>query len=754
MCDIYGAAETIAVASLLLQNSTTNTSFQSSATPHLSRLSSFLTSDAKSRLAEWATTMHINAKTLLDCSSALFLSQTVIEDAKLVLLEGSSTPAESARTLASLGLLTGMHVGDLLKLHLECADLLIDAATEGLEGNNFDMDPSLLANKMTSAVLTMQQTILDVYFLFFRTVTIDSAGNVTNSGDGEGSSQRGLLSIYQEALLKDVDNHLHRITREKNASNQITNDNNNNNNNSNNSKGKKSTNFFNLDAFVQDNQNKCSLGEARSVFDKWIQSAVQKVGKRSTLALEAMTSATDVARLQQRVWQCSTTVGSDENNHSQQNQQQQQLYHNEKEELYTQEDWEAACTELLLPKRRRPLGDKKSDVQASLMLWSTVFRAPFVRQVERLLRESCKAVLGRLKLQIIHALAAEGLTIDPETLTVSVGSNILQVASNPAPSPRIFRRTETIRSLLEAEVMDFVSDIVLPVQEGDPESAISLSQALLVQCSQLAGQVAILIRVLTKACNAALDARIETSNKKTSTPSSSLSSTNNDAKSATSENAARNALMTGLLVLGRLASLLKVKGRFLEDALSPLPASHSSTAHSYRSGDYTSEEQLRSAFEIADTDGDGVVTYNEALEAIQALAVGDASSSSLESEGKGGDTQQLPASFFSPTTTPSLSFDEFTLVCAHLLPPDVCKPADRLKACLEEIVKNSHTKWAEKLVQQLSETFVADLRNEYGLEAMLKKKKEMEGGENKIKITCVFIGSFQGIVATEIHRDG
>jgi len=584
-----------------------------------------------------------------------------------------------------------MHRGELLKLHLEGADLLIEAATEGLDCS--DLDPSLVSNKLTSAVLIMQQTILDVHFLFFRALNADSTS----------PSGQGLLSVYQEALLKDIEHRLQRVMRDN--------------------KGP----FFNMTAFADDNRNKCSMVEARSVFDSWVQGAVQKVGNRSNKAQEAMTSATDVARLQQRVWLCSTTVGkgvattasgSDDQGSSQ-------------DESYTQLDWEAACADLLLPTRRRVAADKKAEAAASTLLWSTVFRAPFVRQVERLLRDSCKALLSRLKAQIINALAAEGLAVDSNLLTVTPGHNALQVASGgPAPSPRIFRRTEAIRSLFESEVTDFVADIVLPVQEGDPESAVSLSQALLVQCSQLAGQVAILIRVLTNACNTALDARMEQpatsstslSSSTSASASSASASTNNDAKVAATEAAARNALMTGLLVLGRLASLLKIRGRFLEEALSPLPPK-ASTTQTYRSCDFTSEEQLRSAFEIADTDGDGVVTYHEALEALQALAVGDSSSSSSD--------QPATVPFFTPTTTPSLTFDEFTLLCAHLLPPDVCKPADRLRSCLETTVSTSHSKWAEKLVQELGWAFNAQLRVEFGLESMILKKKEAENAKVK-----------------------
>jgi hypothetical protein len=93
-------------------------------------------------------------------------------------------------------------------------------------------------------------------------------------------------------------------------------------------------------------------------------------------------------------------------------------------------------------------------------------------------------------------------------------------------------------------------------------------------------------------------------------------------------------LLSGLLLVGRLAWLLKIRGRFVEEALSPsltgstTPSAQTTqdntnsghlhaVANNHNSGLYISEDQMRSAFEIADTNGDGVLTYAEAIDAIQ-----------------------------------------------------------------------------------------------------------------------------------------
>jgi hypothetical protein len=56
------------------------------------------------------------------------------------------------------------------------------------------------------------------------------------------------------------------------------------------------------------------------------------------------------------------------------------------------------------------------------MLWTRVFRQPFMVQVERLLRESCQEVLGGARALLLHALAADGVQVDPASLAVTVAS--------------------------------------------------------------------------------------------------------------------------------------------------------------------------------------------------------------------------------------------------------------------------------------------------------------------------------------------
>ena len=78
------------------------------------------------------------------------------------------------------------------------------------------------------------------------------------------------------------------------------------------------------------------------------------------------------------------------------------------------------------------------------------------------------------------------------------------------------------------------------------------------------------------------------------------------------------------ILLGRFAWLLKINGSFLETALTVGnlighygaigKANQSNHQNANPSSYYTSYNQLQAAFDIADSDGDGLITYSEAVE--------------------------------------------------------------------------------------------------------------------------------------------
>lgn len=337
-------------------------------------------------------------------------------------------------------------------------------------------------------------------------------------------------------------------------------------------------------------------------------------------------------------------------------------------------------------------------------------------QVERLLQQSCHSVMLRAKSQLFDALTAEGLVVDRNTLSISVlgGSsittgggklrtNVLNVDSESAEwisSPRVFRRAEYVRALLEEEITDMFGEIISPVNEGDATTTAAFTRAMFIQCSQLAGQLAVLLRCLTKQCRELLDKKL-----KTASPIS------------LSDVSEIGPLMSGLLIVGRLAWLLKIRGRFIEEALvqSSVRSSQNKQGSSSAidssinssNADLSSEEQLLSAFEIADTDGDGIVTNAEAIEAIQALSIG----STID--------VNAPPQYLHPSVSPSLSFNEFVLICNNMIHELESKPLDRFRLCIDEVIKATHDTWSMSLIDTFKKKLDLSMRLELlGIDAV------------------------------------
>jgi len=91
-----------------------------------------------------------------------------------------------------------------------------------------------------------------------------------------------------------------------------------------------------------------------------------------------------------------------------------------------------------------------------------------------------------------------------------------------------------------------------------------------------------------------------------------------------------------------------------------------------------SSYQIKSAFDIADTDGDGLLNHKEYLEAMQALGVTEVNHSI--------------SNFFHTVT-----FLEFSMLCSHFASASQVHPIGQLRKCLNVLVAYSHSTWAQFL---------------------------------------------------------
>ena len=229
------------------------------------------------------------------------------------------------------------------------------------------------------AVQSLQQAILDVHLLFFKSASTPytgtagaSASAAANGTAGAGVSVPGLVILKQLEFIGDLDRAMAPLLNSPPATaagggggGGVGTA----------GGGAVKSLGFDRTAFLADEKASSVPGDIRKVFDQWIERTVQRVGERARAALEAMESATEVARLQQRVWLCCTTVTTGIVSGP-------SSAPSSLPEKAAQADWEEACVELLAVKRRRTAKSETSTAAAAAsLLWSRVFRLPFMLQV-------------------------------------------------------------------------------------------------------------------------------------------------------------------------------------------------------------------------------------------------------------------------------------------------------------------------------------------------------------------------------------
>lgn len=227
-----------------------------------------------------------------------------------------------------------------------------------------------MGEKLVQAVQTLQQAILDVHLLFFKPASVPSTSTPAVGTNATASvTVPGLVILKQLEFISDVDRALSPLLNSPPAA----------------SVGGANASAlkhfgFDRNAFLADEKASSSHLDIRKVFDQWIERTVQRVGERARAALEAMQSATEVARLQQRVWLCCTTVTTGSGTVSGPASAPSTSTLPEKAD---QADWEEACVELLAVKRRRTAKNETNTAAAAAsLLWSRVFRLPFMLQVK------------------------------------------------------------------------------------------------------------------------------------------------------------------------------------------------------------------------------------------------------------------------------------------------------------------------------------------------------------------------------------
>ena len=241
-----------------------------------------------------------------------------------------------------------------------------------------------MGEKLIQAVQILQRTILDVHLLFFKLTAVPSLSPSPSPAAQTASASAslmvpGLVILKQLEFINDIDRTLSPLMPSVGKQSTV---------NAVPKGGGIKTLGFDINAFLADDKV-CSLPtDIRNIFDQWIGRAVLRVGESTRAALEAMDSATEVARLQQRMWLCCTTVNTSTSTST------SGPGIGAASVKPSQADWEESCVELLAVKRRRTasaiagtgtglIADKGTGAGAAAasLLWSRVFRLPFMQQV-------------------------------------------------------------------------------------------------------------------------------------------------------------------------------------------------------------------------------------------------------------------------------------------------------------------------------------------------------------------------------------
>ena len=301
------------------------------------------------------------------------------------------------------------------------------------------------SEKLLLTIRILQTTLLDAYFIFFKQTSVSIAGT------GLDVPVEGFLAKYSAVFNDDLTTALKLLLKSLHSKFGLGDSN-----------APELSAAFDLTAFLKDEKNRTSASKSQSqsqqsqlrgIFENWLSRIVSTISSRCKTALGGMESAIEVAKLQQRIWQACCTVNAaaeipiPSNNSAFSAATAAAVMATDSRSrvdfeasadmaiIYSQADWAIACEELLAQKSlgskhvfrskennlpvKVPSKDESSDPSAAAAvfsdnctyLWSSVFRAPFMVQVERLLQQSCHAVMLKAKQQLIEAFAVEGLTV-------------------------------------------------------------------------------------------------------------------------------------------------------------------------------------------------------------------------------------------------------------------------------------------------------------------------------------------------------
>jgi hypothetical protein len=185
-------------------------------------------------------------------------------------------------------------------------------------------------------------------------------------------------------------------------------------------------------------------------------------------------------------------------------------------------------------------------------------------------------------------------------------------------------------------------------------------------------------------------------------------------------------ISNGIILLGHFCWLLKYHGSSIVEGTLTDRNNHDSAESSLfsASSSFVSEEQFRSAFEIADTDGDGIIDFKEIQEALMALSLGDLCEGSHDGDGSNGDSTLKTNMWETSPSIPAsnLSYDEFLLVYGSDLSSVTSKgefsSVEKFHSALDKLIATNHLSWSLLLTGNAFESFRLQLSRDLDFEGL------------------------------------
>lgn len=288
-----------------------------------------------------------------------------------------------------------------------------------------------------------------------------------------------------------------------------------------------------------------------------------------------------------------------------------------------------------------------------------------------MLRNSCDSSVLKIRLKFTDVLSRFGIqaTFDPSTAALTLKLRD-KVGKDPSPSELLysldfnassdfFSASEDVVNMVEREYASLFQAALFSLQNNSASSDI-FSFGLFIEVNVLTASLSALVRTIIHS----LSLEVEKLSSQESFNFRRFMKTFN-----------------GLLVVSRSAWLMQCRISILRKLFARIDFDRidkKSILSSFSQKFSFSSYQIKSAFDIADTDGDGLLNHKEYLEAIQALGI--------------AEVNRSISSFFHTVT-----FLEFSMLCAHFASTSHIDPISQLSVCLSVLVAHSHSVWAKFL---------------------------------------------------------